>query len=497
MSQLLYELTEDFLAILFPVKTIRSEKNGNISIQPVLGGIRIMVGGCFQSGPYIDKMFRLMISRIPKKHSVKNVLLLGLGGGGAIQKIHDRFPNAHILAVEYDSVMVEIAKTIYLKPEDWKNVEVIVDDARAVLAHLDQTFDLVIVDLFIGQSLSPLLETDDFVKQLIPRLGKDGYMLMNFFRQKKSVAPIFDRYFSRWENLWFKTNQMSVYRHFGQGCAGDPLPGGYKDKRESEIYLKRSARSVSTQMVGNESCRGIRTTIGPIAMEEYVSNEEPPSTSQSFFTKIWWQPLTDLQKTGWWHNPFFIIDHYQKGIGVVTEKNKESYFEHWSDHAKRHRTKWLRDARFEMMDIPFEEFEQAYHTTGRLNVFQRNECMWILKFHVKDHPKDVRLFGARDKKTNEIVAGLALVQYDDIKQSVHTTSFINRNVRHTSVGVGLIDHWYKKGIEEGMRFFNFGNVWKKGDPRAWKGYSQFKRQFDLYLLIYPTPLVKIVWSWKK
>ena len=491
----MYELYEELLALLFPVETIRSEKNGAITIQRILGAVRIMVGGCFQSGPYIDELFRLMISRIPKKHSVQQVLLLGLGGGGALREIHARFPKAHVIAIEYDPVMVEIAKTIYLKPKDWVNVEVIVDDARVAIKKLDKKFDLIIVDLFIGQSLSPLLETDDFVKGLVPLLAKDGYMAMNFFRQKKEVAPVFDRYFSRWENLWYKTNQMSVYRNFGQGHAGDPLPEGYSDKKESLTYLQRLTNSV-TYLAGTEACHGIGATKGPLTTEEYVSVIEPVTTSTSLFTYLHWQPLTALKKEGWIHNPFFIIDHYQKGIGVITEQNKDSYWASWSEHARRHRKKWLQDERFEMIDVNFEAFEQAYHTAGRLNWFQRKECMWILGYHAKKHPENVRLFGAREKATGEIVAGLALIQYKDIKQSLHNTSFINKRVRQTAVGVGLIDHWYNRGIEEGIRFFNFGNVWKKGDPVAWKGYSKFKRQFDLYLLRYPTPLVKFIWRGK-
>ena len=478
----MYELYEELLALLFPVETIRSEKNGDITIQRMLGAVRIMVGGCFQSGPYIDELFRLMTSRVPKKQRVDHVLLLGLGGGGALREIHARFPKAHITAVEYDPVMVDLAKTVYLKPKDWVNVDVIVDDARIAIKKFDKKFDLIIVDLFIGQSLSPLL-------------AKDGYMAMNFFRQKHAVAPIFDRYFSRWENLWYKTNQMAVYRNFGQGHAGDPLPEGYKDKKESRTYLQRLTNSV-TQLTGTEGRLGIQAVKGPLTTEEYVSNIEPISVSTTPFTYVYWQPLTTVKKEGWKHNPFFIIDHYQKGIGVVTEKNTDTYWTDWSEHARRHRKKWLQDERFEMVDVNFETFEQAYHTAGRLNWFQRKECMWILGFHAKQHSEHVRLFGAREKASGEIVAGLALIQYTDIKQSIHNTSFINNKVRQTAVGVGLIDHWYKKGIEEGIRFFNFGNVWKKGDPIAWKGYSKFKRQFDLYLLRYPTPLVKFIWRRK-
>ncbi len=453
----------------------------------IFGSPRIVVGGCFQSGPYIDELFRKMIACVPKEHAAKNILLLGLGGGGAVREIRTRFPNAHITAIEYDPVMVSIAKNIYLKPSDWNNVEVITDDVRNVIPTLNKKFEFIIVDLFIGRSLSPLLETDDFVKQLIPCLAYDGYMAMNFFRQKKSVAPVFDRFFSRWKNLSFNTNEMALYRNFGHGCAGDPLPEGYKDKKESPTYIARNTSASSSKWFSKRA---------------FVGDSEPllPCKGEAgwgpVLTWVWWQPLTIMRKRGWMHFPFFIIDHYQKGIGVVTEQNKDSYWEDWSHHAKRHRDKWLKDTRYEIVDVPFASFEQAYHATRKLNWFQRKECMWTLKSHIDDYPKDVRLFGVREKETRTIVAGLAVIQYKDIRLSLHTTSFFHDDVKQTSVGFGLIDHWYAEGIKEDIRFFNFGNVWKKGDPRAWKGYSQFKRQFHLYLLRYPTPLVKLFWSRK-
>ncbi len=490
------ETLENLFASVSPREFIRSEKNGSISIYRIFGSPRVTVGGCFQSGPYIDQLFRIMIARIPKKQEVKRVLLLGLGGGGALREIHARFPNAHITAVEYDPVMVEIAKTIYLKPKDLINVDIITDDARVAITQFKTQFDFIIVDLFVGRSLSPLLETDDFVKQLVGLLDKDGYMAMNFFRQKKSVAPVFDRYFSRWEDLEFNTNQMAVYRHFGRGHCGDQVPVGYTDKRQSPTFLKRIENTSKSRVVGRRECLGLHLTAGPFGYEEYITDEEPVSESSSFLTWVHWQPYTTKKKHGWFHTNPLIIDRYQKGIGVINEQNKDSYWKDWSDHAIRHRTKWLKDDRYEMADVGLEEFTKAYHATKRLNWFTRTECMWLLKFHMEHYPEDVRLFGARDKKTGEIIAGLAVIQYKDIQQSLHTTSFIHKNVRQTAVGVGLIDHWYKQGIEEGIRFFNFGNVWKKGDTYAWKGYSKFKRQFNLHLILYPKPLAKFVWRKK-
>lgn len=470
-----------------------SEKNGTILIHHFFGSIEICVGGCYQSGPYIDRLFKTVLKRIPRSHPVKQVLLLGLGGGGAIRELHKRFPHAKITAIEYDPVMVDIAEHVYLHAKDLTSTEIILADARDVLPGWNKTFDLILVDLFIGKSVSPLIETDVFLERLAPCLKSDGYLAVNFFLQKKTVSPVFDRFFSRWYNVRYEGNQMAVYRPFGLGNPRDPVPNGFLDKFQSRTWLQTEIDSSETKsIIGNSECLGFRTRFGILSQDYYYSDQEPIIDPLPRFRLVHWQSYTQKRNAGWLLN--WLSDHeYQHGIGVITEQNRQSYAQEWSAHARRHRERWLRDDRFEIVETDLETFAHAYHASKQLDWLTRTGFVRVLAFHLKRHPQDVHLFSARDKSTHAIIAGLAVIHYGDIAQTCHTVSFIRDDARHTSVGVGLIDRWYRDGIQEGMRFFNFGLVWKKGDPNAWKGYSVFKRQFHLYLLRYPRACIKIIW----
>lgn len=477
---------------LFFSQTFESEKNGTIRVSRFFGSTDVTVDGCFQSGRYIDRLFRKILRCIPREHPVKEVLLLGLGGGGAVREVKRRFCNARVTAVEYDPIMLEIARTMYLKPKDLVSLQVILGDAKEAVVQMEKKFDVVIVDLFFGRTLSPLLSTDEFIQSLTGRLKSDGYLLMNFFRQKDTIAPLFDRFFSRWIDCQFSLNQMALYRHFGQGRVGDPMPKGYVDRQQSRTNLEMHfAMDYRKEILGTSGCLGVRRKIGPLYVETYTGETEPVIQPFPHLRLLKWQPLTTHQKNGWVRN-VFSSGAYQHGVGIITTENRDRYVTQWSLHAQRHLKKWLRDQRYEIIDVSLEAFVQSYHASKQVDWLMRTMFVQLLKDHWTQHPNNLCLFGVRDQQTQELVAGLAVVEYPDIAQSFHTVSFLHDKVRKTSIGVGLIAHWYARGITKNIRFFNFGIVWKKGDPRSYKGYSKFKRQFHLHLMIYPKPLFKFV-----
>lgn len=79
----------------------------------------------------------------------RSVLILGLGGGSAARLVHTIAPRAHVVGVEFDRDVVEAARRHF--DLDALDVEVVCDDARAVLVRERRRFDLVIDDVFVGR----------------------------------------------------------------------------------------------------------------------------------------------------------------------------------------------------------------------------------------------------------------------------------------------------------------------------------------------------------
>jgi spermidine synthase len=79
----------------------------------------------------------------------RSVLILGLGGGSAARLVRTIAPRAHVVGVEFDRDVIQAARRHF--DLDTLDVEVVCDDARAVLVRERRRFDLVIDDVFVGR----------------------------------------------------------------------------------------------------------------------------------------------------------------------------------------------------------------------------------------------------------------------------------------------------------------------------------------------------------
>jgi spermidine synthase len=109
---------------------------------------------------------------------IKNVLMLGLAGGGALGAIHSAYPDAAVVAVEYDEAMVEVARDL-LKDAPFALPKIIVADAQEALTNLEERFDLILVDIFVGARPSPLVGEEAFWNAVKARLTPSGGVVLN------------------------------------------------------------------------------------------------------------------------------------------------------------------------------------------------------------------------------------------------------------------------------------------------------------------------------
>jgi predicted membrane-bound spermidine synthase len=106
----------------------------------------------------------------------KRTLILGLGGGVLANELAQ--DSCQVTAIELDKRIVDVAKKYFhLDP----SVQVIQDDARHALYKIDGKFDLIVLDLFRGET-SPThvlsLESFERMKEL---LSEDGFIFINTY----------------------------------------------------------------------------------------------------------------------------------------------------------------------------------------------------------------------------------------------------------------------------------------------------------------------------
>jgi spermidine synthase len=190
-----------------------SDKNGEIIVwKEFLLPWQVSVGDTGQTTVYTHEMWVDAFKRFRKQHiatDAKKILMLGLGAGGEIATIHKYFPDCTLTVVEYDEAMVSLAKELqFYKPHPFPTV--LVGDAKDVVHTINDTFDLIILDLFLGEEPSPLGNDPVFIQQLKTLLSPTGVLLINVYKRGEYLE-VAKKIFSS-SLLWmFRLNHLGAF----------------------------------------------------------------------------------------------------------------------------------------------------------------------------------------------------------------------------------------------------------------------------------------------
>jgi hypothetical protein len=431
-----------------------------------------------------------MLGMLPGSFHTKKILLVGLGAGSCLPVIARRFKGAHIVALEYDQAMVDLAKQTYLSQSNAGSVEIIFGDIRETLPRLATEFDLILVDVFCGRKVAPVLTSREVLSELRRLLSWQGYVFVNLFKERESVSGSIENFLSLHALKRVRFNEIGMYRHYGMGKMGEGVPSGFQDREQSRTYLKATVPQNSrSQVFEGRDGLGARLDLGFLIFERFVNETEPDCSPTRRLRVVSWQPYKGTKFPGWWRTPSLFTIHFKRGVVIL--ENSE-YWKEWSSHARRHRERFLRDRTCEIAQVDLETFARAYHATKFLDPLTRRSFVSVLRHHLKIHPQHVHLTVARRVSDGRVLSGLATIDYPDISQSDHVIAFIHPDAQNSSLGVGLIDHWHQRASRLGLKFLMFGLLRRPCDPRSWKGYTNFKRQFHLYEILYPRPVFRII-----
>jgi hypothetical protein len=252
----------------------------------------------------------------------------------------------------------------------------------------------------------------------------------------------------------------------------------------------------SREKVGTD-VPGIRWGVWPFYFEEYVGDAEPDLSLSAqgrlaYPRIIAWKRLRrhDIPK-GWrvisrrpWRvDGFFELDH------------NEDYVKRWKKNARRDLRLWqesVEDGRYRIEEISLEEFLGAYNkSTVAKKISPELGRVLERKFALPDIAQNFVLWGVRDIKSGSIIAGTAGAYSPTHESSIRECPFILHQARATYASTGLMDHWFKESQKRGTKILNFTHFRQWGDPRDWKGFSEFKSHFGPTLAAYPPILWRV------
>ncbi|NQY68466.1 MAG: fused MFS/spermidine synthase [Flavobacteriales bacterium] len=123
-----------------------------------------------QYDQYVNKIGQVIAS----KEKAKDILLLGLGGGAIVKVIENDLRS--ITAIEFDQRMINISQRYFGVSE---HVKLINDDARHHLNILDETFDVIVFDVFKGEVNPSHIITIESMMKIRNNLNADGILIVN------------------------------------------------------------------------------------------------------------------------------------------------------------------------------------------------------------------------------------------------------------------------------------------------------------------------------
>jgi hypothetical protein len=243
------------------------------------------------------------------------------------------------------------------------------------------------------------------------------------------------------------------------------------------------------------SPKGMRFALGPICFEEYTGDSEPDVDAACSGTLarprvVMWHRVRRTDKPPRWSafskKPWRID-------GVIDLKPNVDYTDAWHKNARRDLRRWreLFAQNYSVERIALQEFAEAYKKSliaGRVDLERLHQLERRFALQTKEH---IELWAVRGK-SGKIVAGTGIIYSPTYGHSTHFAPFITEEGRSVYAATALVDHWFAETIRLGCRFAVTTNFWFKGQPRGWKGFSEFKSHFGFDFVEYPPTLYRFV-----
>lgn len=167
------------LSYLFPfTQKIQSEYNGIVEITWSNGRKILDSEHTNYSYGSLQRILKFGLEQIDLRKST-NALLLGLGGGSVIKTLRDEFNFTNkITAIEIDPVLIDLASNEFdIKTSE--QLDIISGDASEFVQNTSETFDLIIVDLFIDNRVPEIFYSTEFWGNITRITSSTGYVIFN------------------------------------------------------------------------------------------------------------------------------------------------------------------------------------------------------------------------------------------------------------------------------------------------------------------------------
>jgi spermidine synthase len=123
----------------------------------------------------------------------RRILMLGTAAGSLLHFLRHHYPQAEITTVDIDAELIETLKSRAILPAADANLTYVIDDARHYIQHCQNSFDLILVDIFDGSQSPGWLLEKTFIDRLHQQLARDGAVAYNLLIESDHLFTRFYR----------------------------------------------------------------------------------------------------------------------------------------------------------------------------------------------------------------------------------------------------------------------------------------------------------------
>lgn len=197
------------LSYLFPQRINVAEGHGGAYLEVVVNNGKLMLNANQSNYSFggLHLIFEQLFDQIEiGQYDIKKVLLLGLGAGSVVDLLVNKHGlKANITGVELDATVIDFAKK-YFEIEKYESLKIVQSDAYEFVQKGNEKFDLIVVDLFVGDTVPEVFASEEFIKHL-RRLSNEkccvAYNKMTdtalHKEELKVLSAKFDQVFPGWE----------------------------------------------------------------------------------------------------------------------------------------------------------------------------------------------------------------------------------------------------------------------------------------------------------
>ena len=161
----------------------------------------------------------------------RTILMLGTAAGSLLHFLCHHYPQADITAVDIDAELIERLLEMEILPAAGSRLDYVIADAAEFITQCDQSYDLVLFDVFDGAQTPDWLLGQTTVNRLHQLVTKRGALACNLLVESDHDFGLFYR---------------KIRRVFGQRTLNLPVAG-----LENRITLGFRAATAETDMSSN------------------------------------------------------------------------------------------------------------------------------------------------------------------------------------------------------------------------------------------------------